>query len=124
MISTEDRYEYIDLTYLINVAEGDESFVEETINTYLVSIPHEMNELKVAISTGNCDQAAFHAHTLKGAFNFVGASRLADMCSTLEDCCHTEDKKGKVPEIIEQIEPLAARATAELHTVLYRMKHD
>lgn len=121
MISPEDRYEYINLAYILEVADGDEGFIKESISTYFTSIPENITAMIAAINAHDCDTVAFHAHTLKGAFNFVGNSRLAEICDTLEENCHKKENHHLVPGLIAEIIPLANKTVAELQLVLSRL---
>jgi HPt (histidine-containing phosphotransfer) domain-containing protein len=117
MTSPGKEYKYIDLAYILEVADGDMSFIEQMISTYLLSIPDNIDKLAAAAANGDNDKVTFYAHTLKGAFNFIGNTQLSDMCDLLEQYYHEADDRKKVQAIVSRISELAACATAELATV-------
>lgn len=122
MISTEDRYQYINLAYILDVADGDEEFIRESIGTYFTSIPANITNMIAAINAHNCELVSFHAHTLKGAFNFVGNTRLAQLCDTLEEYCRNKDQHEQVPAVIAEIIPLANKTVTDLQMVLSKLR--
>ncbi len=118
MAQIAEEYQHINLAYLKEIADGDKAFVEETINTYLQTIPSEIVQLKDALQTNNCHQASFHAHTLKGAFNFVGATTIAGLCSHIEDVCHTKQADAGIVKTLNTIETVSASVSKELKSAL------
>jgi HPt (histidine-containing phosphotransfer) domain-containing protein len=118
MTQIAEQYQHINLAYLKEIADGDKSFVEETINTYLQTIPLEIVQLKDALRTNNCHQASFHAHTLKGAFNFVGATSVAGLCSHIEDVCQTKQTDAGIAKTLKTIETESASVSKELKSAL------
>jgi HPt (histidine-containing phosphotransfer) domain-containing protein len=117
MISPGKEYNYIDLAYILDVADGDKDFIEQMISTYLVSIPENINKLAIAASNGENEQVSFYAHTLKGAFNFIGNTQLSGMCDLLEQSYLESGDNTRIADIVSSISELAAHATAELATV-------
>jgi HPt (histidine-containing phosphotransfer) domain-containing protein len=118
MTQIAEQYQHINLAYLTEIADGDMSFVEETINTYLQTIPSEIVQLKDVLQANNCHQASFHAHTLKGAFNFVGATSVAGMCSYIEDACHAKQTNKDIISTLNTIETEAISVSNELKSAL------
>jgi HPt (histidine-containing phosphotransfer) domain-containing protein len=121
MISAQDRYQHINLSYILDVADGDEDFIKESISTYLTSIPENITSMIAAVNAHNCELVNFHAHTLKGAFNFVGNGKLAALCDTLEGYCHDKDQHERIPAIIAEIIPLANKTVIDLEMVLSKL---
>ncbi|GAA4460189.1 hypothetical protein GCM10023093_02420 [Nemorincola caseinilytica] len=121
MISSEDKYEYIDMAYILDVADGDDSFMEQMIDTYLVSIPENMDKMIAAARNNDMPQIAFSAHTLKGAFSFIGSTVLFHMLDTVERYCADEQRTAEIPDLITEIVPLAAKATGEMRAVLQKL---
>lgn len=121
MISSEDRYQYINLAYILEVADGDEGFIKESISTYLSSIPESITKMIAAVNAHDCETVAFHAHTLKGAFSFIGNTHLADLCGRLEENCHQPENHHLVPGIIAEIIPLSNKTVTELQAVLAKL---
>lgn len=122
MISADDRYQYINLGYILDVADGDEEFIKESIGTYFTSIPENITNMVAAVNAHNCDIVSFHAHTLKGAFSFVGNTRLAELCDLLEAYCKDKDQHERVPAVIAEIIPLANKTVTDLQMVLSKLR--
>jgi HPt (histidine-containing phosphotransfer) domain-containing protein len=123
MSLAEDKYEYIDLGYILEIADGDEDFVAHMLDAYLVSIPENIDKLVAAADVGDCKRVLFCAHTLKGSFNFIGSTAIADMLGTLERICYEPQQKAGIPGLVAEIVLLAGKATAEVTSILKKLKN-
>ena len=121
MTQTPKAYSHINLTYLTEIADGDEQFIEETIRTYLQTIPSELNQLSSSIRNENWEQTAFHAHTLKGAFNFVGATSLAALCGHIEEVCNSQTVDIQLQQILTEVVSESIGVSDDLKAALLTM---
>ncbi len=79
---------------LEDVTEGDKEFTEELVLTYKEEYPKSIDGLKDAYKKKNADQIKFHAHTIKGASQNLGADKVGVICKKMEFAA----KDGKLEE--------------------------
>lgn len=118
MMINNMKYEHLDLRYILEVADGDRDFLEQTLSGYLASIPDGMDKLMRAVATNDTDQASFQAHMLKGAFNFIGNTHLAEMLDIVEREYADAGSDAVVPVFNNEITPLATKTMDDLAQAL------
>lgn len=79
-----NRYQYIDLDYITEMADGDVVFVIEMINDYKTKIPEYIADLNKAASDKNTDEVKFYAHKLASSFMMMGAKQLNEIAVKIE----------------------------------------
>jgi PAS domain S-box-containing protein len=73
-----------DLSYLMELSNGDLPFVESIIDAFLSETPATLKSLKLLVHQKNWDQVYKIAHKLKPNFAMLGMTRLQEMTVTLE----------------------------------------
>lgn len=63
---------------------GDERFVEEVIDIFLIDALLQMNAIKASIEKKDIEGIRTHAHTLKGAAANVDALTMREICFNIE----------------------------------------
>jgi two-component system, sensor histidine kinase and response regulator len=94
----------LDLRYLIEVCDGDATFIRDIIADYLSEMPKYLAELDAAVTGEGAGGMVRPAHTIKGASANVGAVRVRDTADRLES--------------------LAKRGTIEGSNMLIRLLHN
>jgi HPt (histidine-containing phosphotransfer) domain-containing protein len=61
-----------DLSYLVELAEGDETFIKEIITHFVESSPGFLHSMKESAMSGDHEKLRFAAHTLLPQLTFVG----------------------------------------------------
>jgi HPt (histidine-containing phosphotransfer) domain-containing protein len=74
---------------LLEMTGGDQSFVDELVDTYLEEGDRLVEALLVAATAGSVDEMVRPAHSLKSSSLNVGALELGELCRRLE-----EDARG------------------------------
>ena len=80
-----------DLTRIQGIADGDASFVEQIIQTFLEHIPAQLTALMEAYQAGRWEDMGRAAHTLKSSIDLFGIQSLHDPIRWLE----AEGKMGQ-----------------------------
>ena len=94
---------------------GDFNIFERTINTFVDSSKIQINELILALENGNLKSAKFLAHTMKSSAKLVGAFRLSELLSSIED----RNIQYKIPvELVETVQNTYKKTIAELMNYL------
>ena len=66
------NYPFPDLTYLKDIAEGDEAFIKEIISYFVEFGPGLLRSMKESALSGEREKLRFSAHTLLPQLTFVG----------------------------------------------------
>jgi HPt (histidine-containing phosphotransfer) domain-containing protein len=70
-----DVYSVTDLTYLKDLAKGNEVFVKEMIGIFLTENPEEIKQLEKAIEEINFEKIKSISHHMKSTIPFVGIDK-------------------------------------------------
>ncbi len=70
------------MAYLHSI--GDQSFVDEMIESFLLDVGESMQALEEAVATRDVERFRFAAHALKSCLNNIGAKVMASLCAQLE----------------------------------------
>jgi HPt (histidine-containing phosphotransfer) domain-containing protein len=92
---------------LAELAGGDEAFVDELLDTYLVDGDDQVDRLRTAVSRGDLPAMVIAAHSLKTNSENVGAVRVAELARDLETDARLErihDGPGHVEAIAQAFE--------------------
>ena len=68
--------------------------VVEIIDTFLDSVPQQVNAIVDAVEVGSIADVQSLAHTLRGGGGTIGAHRMAALCASLEECCDRGSLRG------------------------------
>jgi HPt (histidine-containing phosphotransfer) domain-containing protein len=112
------RYEYVNLAYIEELADGEENFLSQIIGMYLTFVPPHLTMLETAVNTKDYSKVTFYAHKLKGSFSFIGCTQLSDPFTLIEDYCQRNTNLEKVPQLLAQITILLNNITAELEEIM------
>jgi len=87
-----------DLTYLKEMAEGDEVFFNEIITHFLENGPKLLNSLRESVLSEDYEKVRFIAHKLLPQLTFVGILAAVDDVRKIEDECNLMDDLSVVTE--------------------------
>ena len=77
---------------LLDMADGDESFVRDVLATYVEQSRDQMRTLRAAFAARNHHSATRAAHSLAGASLNVGAIAVATLCRRIEASAATDTR--------------------------------
>lgn len=110
-----DRYQYVDLDAISEIADGDAEFIKEIIGNYVTTVSDSIQGLIDAVNNTNSEKVVFFAHKLKGSFSFVGATGLRALAIEIESNSLTVmELKTRINEMIL----LADKVDVELKSIL------
>jgi CheY-like chemotaxis protein/HPt (histidine-containing phosphotransfer) domain-containing protein len=105
-----DTTEPLDQSVLASLREmGDQGFLDELYELFLEDVPAQLEALRENIEGGDALSVERVAHTLKGSCGNIGATRMATICTGLEEATRSGD--------LDRASALAARLEAELGRV-------
>ncbi|MBX2893855.1 MAG: response regulator [Cyclobacteriaceae bacterium] len=74
----------VDLSYLKKMSGNNQDFINEIVDTFLESMPANIEEIKANARNNNWDQVAKVAHKIKPTISLMGIHSLKDKISSLE----------------------------------------
>ncbi len=84
-------------------SSGENEFVAQLIDQYLVESSSRMAALKDAVERSDAPALRLVVHSLRGASSMVGAGRLAVLCGELEELARETTLDG-IPALMTAIE--------------------
>ena len=96
---------------------GEPDVLVEVLNLFLVEMPPRMLRLRNAWAAGDIQEAQRTAHSLKGSAGNIGARRLFEVCSQLEE----QARPGTLPGARHLVAALGAefdKVEAEIRRLL------
>ena len=91
----------IDLAYLERFCKGDRSRMEKYILIYLDGAPELFAKLKSLLLADDAEGLAMAAHSLRPQVNYMGAQRLFDLLTDIEQRARNEGAAGCTTQVDE-----------------------
>lgn len=96
---------------------GNEGFFARILGVFLVDAQKRLADMTAGLAASDADAVAMAAHALKGGCAYVGADRLAELCSNLESVAKQELlDAGRT--LLDEIRPEVAEVSAILSAQL------
>lgn len=102
-----------DLSFLDRFCKGDRSRLESDIEMYLAGAPELFAKMASALMDEDGGALAIAAHSARPQVNYMGAQKLFDQLTTLEQKAHTEGASACLA-LMKDVTELNERVMAEL----------
>lgn len=112
----------IDLSYLIQVAEGSNEFIVEMIRHFLKKTPQAVWELGESLREGNWEQIRNISHRIRPGMGFMGIQTLIGVLETIEDISEKKSDPGNLKELIQQVTDVSMKAFSQLEAELEKLE--
>ncbi|MEM7349164.1 MAG: ATP-binding protein [Acidobacteriota bacterium] len=96
---------------------GDGKMLTRVVDGFQERAPVKLRELETALATGELEAAAAAAHAMKGSSGTLGASRLAALCSEVEEALLADDVEG-AESLCRQVAEELERTSAALEGLM------
>lgn len=116
------EFQYIDLTYLREMADGDESFIENMIQVFVDMTPDVLQNLKNASNNKDWAEVRAITHKFSPQLNFVGIKSIISTVEKVEQWSKNIENTEIIPEKITEIINTTEKALVELTKVLENYK--
>jgi CheY-like chemotaxis protein len=100
----------IDLSFLQELAAGDEQYTKAMIALFVENIPTTLKNLTQAVANNQWQQVAKLAHYLKSSLSVIKIKEMYNLSIVLEDMAKTEKNYINANSIIHQLNTLYAKA--------------
>lgn len=119
---SDKKYAYLNVEYLMDLTDGDQSFLVQILESYLTSIPENVQHLITSLNANNINNIRFYAHKLKGSFYFMGSQEVGKSFEEIEMNCKDDAKHSLIVALCSNAIRGVAAATAELQDMLSQVK--
>jgi CheY-like chemotaxis protein len=104
----------IDLTYLKELSNGSQDFIQQMIKLFLEQTPQGIETMEAAYGSKDWKMLKAAAHKMKPSFGFMGISGLKDIVAELEEDAAKGANEAGMGEKIAKIKSVCSQAFAEL----------
>jgi HPt (histidine-containing phosphotransfer) domain-containing protein len=96
---------------------GEPDVLIEVLKLFLEEVPPRITRLRNAWAAGNIEELHRAAHSLKGSAGNIGARRLYDVCSQLDEKGKAGDRAA-IPALVEALGVEFAKVETEIRRVI------
>lgn len=107
-----------DLSYVSEIAAGDEAFIKELIETFLLQVPEFSGNMKNYLQNKQYDLLAREAHTAKSSVMLFGLNQLAAMLKEFQLLAGKQEKVETYPGLISEFDEICGMAAEELKPLI------
>lgn len=97
--------------------DNDPTFVADLLNNYVTQMPQTMTAMRLALAANDAVTLSETAHTLKGASGNVGAARVAELSSRVEDCARQRNL-GPIRLLLDEIDEAFTQTRSDFQPYL------
>lgn len=112
------NYKYINLDYLRELSDGDEEFIKDMIQTFLINVPNYIHDFRKLKFNRDCAGMQSFAHKSKATFMFMGLEALSYDAALIEKKCKEGDMDSDVEILLNKMEPAFITVVRELQHAL------
>lgn len=112
------KFQTIDLSYLTELAEGSDDFIQRMIRAFLVQTPQLVAQLKTGAKNNNWTEVRAAAHKMKPSMDFIGIHSIKSTVAEIEDYSAEEKNLDQLPAMIDRVELVCNQAMTELESLL------
>ena len=108
---TEKSY---NLDYLENISGGDQEFVKDMIQTFIMNAPEDLEKIKNWIENKNWQKVGEDAHRFASSLLFLGLDHLKSIANTIEEMGIKQFDVESIPGLFEKLEKSCYQIIKEL----------
>lgn len=111
-----------DLSYLREIAMGDEDTVIEITEAFLDDVPHTLEKMKNHFANKEWEKLYEQAHKIKPNLQYMGMDQARELILEIEEQARTENIEDDLGQKIEKIDDLCSQAIDELSSKIKQLK--
>ena len=110
-------YQYIDLSYLEEMAFGDAELKKTMLDMLFEEVPVELDKMRALTEVQDWDKLSSVSHKMKSTVSFVGNPALTEANRSIEHACKTGEETEHIPEWMNEVEHQFELSMPELRAV-------
>lgn len=103
-----------DLTYLMEVSKGNDAFMLDMIDIFLLKTPETLQIIEDFINSSNWEQVGFYAHKLKATYAYMGMLSLKEETILIEKSAKNLEGLELIPSIFSKLKTETFPALQEI----------
>lgn len=116
--NNQQRFQTIDLTYLNDLAEGSEEFIQRMIRAFMLQTPQLIEQMKKGAAEQNWANVRAAAHKMKPSMDFIGIHSIKSVVADIENFAAGEKNLVQIPSMIDKVAQVCHEAMHELESLL------
>jgi len=112
----------IDITYLVEMSDGDNQLMTEILNIYLEQVEEFSTELKNHIQNNDLKSIAAVAHKAKTSCSIVGFKAISAKFVEIEKSIKSNESISKVAEKVNQVIKLLELSISEVNKLITKLQ--
>lgn len=117
-----DNNQITDLSYLREIATGDEDMMIEIIETFLEDAPRTLEKIKTHFANKEWKELHKQAHKLKPNLQYMGMAQARQLVLDIEEQAKTENIEDDLGEKIKKFDDICSQAIDELSSKVKQLK--
>lgn len=114
--------EVTDLSYLRELAMGDDSIVIETAETFIGDTPTAISNIEEAYQKEDWDKLYKQAHKIKPSLTYMGMERAGELIIDIEQQAQSNNVRDGLEQQLEEFKQLCQQALEELSAKVEQLK--
>lgn len=111
-----------DLSYLQDIAMGDQEIVIETTEAFLDDAPQLLDQIHSHFANQEWEKLHKQAHKIKPSLQYMGMNRAWELIKDIEEQAKTENISDDLEGKIEEFDDLCSRGMNELSSKIEQLK--
>lgn len=112
---------YIDLQYLEEMADGDQTFIAEILSMFVQQTPQNLESLQAYSAEKNWKGVKALAHKMKSSVVMIGNPELEEIFVNLQLFAASEEQAARIPALISQATEICEGAFAAIKAELQEL---
>ncbi len=108
----------INLNYLREISENNESFFKDFINLFLKNAPVSISEMEAALQQNDWEKLRQSAHKIKPSLSYLGMKEIHLAAVSIEENAKKQINLTEIPALLSKIKTTCKKAFAELEQEL------
>lgn len=117
-----DNQQLTDLSYLREVAMGDDEIVIETIEAFLDDTPDAIKNLQDCFANQKWDQMSKQAHKIRPGLKYMGMQRALQLINEIEEQTKSGEVQVNLGSKIKEFNTICLEALDELSEKVEELK--
>ncbi|MEX2336512.1 MAG: response regulator [Fulvivirga sp.] len=110
----EQQEKITDLSYLTSVCDGDRTFMQDMIDTFIANTPSTINEMQKWVNKADWHKVASLAHKIKPSITFMGLECLKPVIKKIENFANDNYNTDQIPQLVNTLSERCRIAFKEL----------
>ncbi len=92
------------LDYLNSISAGDQDFIKDMLETFVSSVPEELDKIRSFVVSENWQRAGEDAHKFASSLLFLGLDNLKTIASKIEEYGLNMENVDQIPGLLDQLD--------------------